>query len=131
DITVTIKGDNPHTKASTILNRVDMRPGDIADIRKFRESERRIKLSGLFNVDPTKGELPSISFSPPESTENVARGKGGNGRKPTGNTNSFRGQSPDGPPARPILVPAPRTEYTTRWVNGQPAPAQPVQAPPT
>ncbi len=134
DINVTIKGDNPHTKASTILNRVDLRPGDIADIRKFRDSERRIKLSGLFNVDPTKGELPKISFSPPDSTENVARGKGRAGGKPTGNTDSFRGQSPDGPTARSIAVPAPRTGFTTRWVNGQPAPAQatyPAAQPPS
>lgn len=125
NINVVIKGDNPHTKASTILNRVDMRPGDIADIRKFRDSERRIKLSGLFNVDPTKGDLPKISFSPPDSTENVARGKGRAGGKRTGNTDSFRGQSPDGPVARSIAIPAPRSTNTTRWVNGQPVPAQP------
>ncbi len=66
DITITIKGDNPHTRYSTILNRVSMRPGDIADIRQFRASERRIKASGLFNIDPSKGELPRIVFSPPD-----------------------------------------------------------------
>jgi len=72
DISVTIKGDNPHTKHSTILNRLDMRPGEIADIRKFRDSERRITATGLFNVEPTQGDLPRQP--PPPHTQNPRRG---------------------------------------------------------
>ncbi len=104
DINITIKGDNPHTRASTILNRLDLRPGDIADIRKFRDSERRIKASGLFNVDPSKGELPRISFSPPDSVDNVARGKRRTGGPRTGDPDSFRGQSPDDGSSRSMAV---------------------------
>ena len=95
DIHVTIKGDNPHTRHSTILNRLSMRPGDVADIRQFRNSERRIKASGLFNVDPSKGELPRIVFSPPEVAQEVASRKKRAGGQPTGDPDSFRGQSPD------------------------------------
>ncbi len=98
DIHVTIKGDNPHTRHSTILNRLSMRPGDIADIRQFRSSERRIKASGLFNVDPSKGELPRIVFSPPEVAHEVANRKKRASGKPTGDPDSFRGQSPDPQP---------------------------------
>jgi outer membrane protein insertion porin family len=133
DISVTIKGDNPHTKHSTILNRLDMRPGEIADIRKFRDSERRIKASGLFNVDPSKGDLPRISFSPPDSVENVAdkdKKTRVSGRR-TGNPDSFRGQSPDDgllhvsvaatslPEPQPTQAPA-QLASAPVWRNGQP-----------
>jgi outer membrane protein insertion porin family len=133
DISVTIKGDNPHTKHSTILNRLDMRPGEIADIRKFRDSERRIKASGLFNVDPTKGDLPRISFSPPEGVENIA-GKDKKNRvsgRRTGNPDTFRGQSPDDavlnvavsatalPEPQKAQAP-PQSAGAPIWRNGQP-----------
>jgi outer membrane protein insertion porin family len=95
DISVTISGDNPHTRHSTIRNRLSMRPGDIADIRQFRSSERRIKASGLFNVDPSKGELPRIVFSPPNPEDEMARDKNRASAKRTGNPDSYRGQSPD------------------------------------
>ena len=122
DITVTIKGDNPHTKASTILNRLDMRPGEIADVRKFRNSERRIKASGLFNVDPSKGELPRITFSPPESLERTANGDDRGGSRRSGG-GGFRGQSPDdGSASRAVAARPP----VTRWVNGQPVLTQPT-----
>lgn len=102
DIDVTITGDNPHTRHSTIRNRLSMRPGDIADIRQFRSSERRIKASGLFNVDPSKGELPRIVFSPPNPQDAENRGR----RRATasrsgGDDDSYRGQSPDTAQAAP------------------------------
>ncbi len=85
-INVRIGGEHPHTKHSTILNRLSLRPGDILDIRKLRADERRLKSSGLFLNDAAKGEGPKIVFSKPEqSEEQIASGPG------TG----FRGQSPD------------------------------------
>ncbi|REK17206.1 MAG: hypothetical protein DWQ37_06990 [Planctomycetota bacterium] len=95
DITVTIKGDNPHTKHSTILNQLGMRPGDIADIRQFRAGERRIKASGLFNMDPSKGELPSITFRLPEWAEAVAENPQRDDVRQASGSSSVRGQSPD------------------------------------
>jgi outer membrane protein insertion porin family len=118
DINVTIKGDNPHTRHATVLNRVGMRPGDIANITEFRDSERRIKASGLFNVDPTKGELPRVVFSPPENEAQVARENDRPSGKRTGNPDSFRGQSPDAAPA---------ASPPLRWPVQPIQPVQPVQ----
>ncbi|NDH12091.1 MAG: hypothetical protein EBY44_10270, partial [Actinobacteria bacterium] len=64
-INVHIRGENPHTKHSVILNRLSLRPGDILDIRKLRSDERRISSSGLFLNDAAKGEGPRIVFSKP------------------------------------------------------------------
>jgi outer membrane protein insertion porin family len=123
DISITISGDNPHTRHSTIRNRLSMRPGDIADIRQFRSSERRIKASALFNVDPSKGELPRIVFSPPGGEDEVGANKNRASAKRTGNPDTYRGQSPDGPPAAPRSHTWP-ARTTTPAV---PAPAAPPQ----
>jgi outer membrane protein insertion porin family len=119
DIDVTISGDNPHTRHSTIRNRLSMRPGDIADIRQFRSSERRIKASGLFNVDPTKGELPRIVFSPPDPESELAQKKKRATAQRTGDPDSFRGQSPDPRPAAPVRA---------TWPARQQAPPQGASA---
>ncbi len=94
-INIHIEGDNPHTRSNTVLNRLSIWPGEVIDLTKLRQSERRLKASNLFMSDPTKGAVPKIVFSPPEGEddeeEQVVRkpkkgGRGGN----------FRGQSPDG-----------------------------------
>lgn len=64
-----IKGEYPHTKITTILNRMSLQPGDIVDVRKLRSSERRLKASGLFNVNPAEGDVPKIVFSPADAEE--------------------------------------------------------------
>ena len=92
-IEVAITGEAPHTKITTILNRVSLRPGDIVDIRKLRASERRLKSSGLFLVDPMTGAAPKISFSPPE-LEELEEIESRMARPPAA-ANGFRGQSPD------------------------------------
>ncbi len=89
-IDVEIKGDYPHTRITTVLNRLSLSPGDIMDIRKLRASERRLRASGLFLIDPVTRTEPKIVFSPPtfdEEEENVA----GRSRSPS----KVRGQSPD------------------------------------
>ena len=86
-INVRIGGEHPHTRHSTILNRLSLRPGDILDIRKLRADERRLKSSGLFLNDAAKGEGPKIVFSKPEQSEEQIATAPGQG---------FRGQSPDG-----------------------------------
>ena len=96
DIRIHIGGDNPHTRTLTALNRASFRPGDVIDIRKIRATEVRIKRSGLFNVDPTKGPVPRIELSPldPEDDSDrettIARQQGG--------SDGVRGQSLDPPP---------------------------------
>jgi outer membrane protein insertion porin family len=86
-INVRIRGEHPHTRHSTVLNRLSLRPGDILDIRKLRDDERRLKSSSLFLADAAKGEGPRIAFSKPEGENTqIARDP----KRP-----GFRGQSPD------------------------------------
>ena len=98
DINVHIAGDNPHTRLKTAINRIGLRPGDVVDIRKIRASEARLKRSQIFNVDPSKGDIPRIVLSPPNSAidsdeERSSVAEGG------GNSRTTRGQSPDPPRA--------------------------------
>ena len=89
-INVRIRGEHPHTRHSTVLNRLSLRPGDILDIRKLRDDERRLKASSLFLADAAKGEGPKIAFSKPDQSDaQIAR-------EPPPKRPGFRGQSPDG-----------------------------------
>jgi outer membrane protein insertion porin family len=90
-INVRIRGEHPHTRHSTILNRLSLRSGDILDIRKLRDDERRLKSSSLFLADASKGEGPRIVFSKPENDEKQQQQQ--MARDP--NRPGFRGQSPD------------------------------------
>ncbi len=120
DIDVQIKGDNNHTRHSTVLNRLSMRPGDVADIRQFRSSERRLKASGLYNTDPSKGELPKVVFAPPDSEEAAAHNRKKRSRTARRNDeppDSFRGQSPDDVPPAPRRAPPQQVAGPT--VRGQ------------
>jgi outer membrane protein insertion porin family len=88
NINVHIDGDTPHTKISTAINRLSVRPGEIVDIRELRASERRLQASGLFMTDPVRGVMPKITYHIPELDDiETASGEDSPG---------FRGQSPDG-----------------------------------
>jgi outer membrane protein insertion porin family len=135
-INVRIRGGStdPHTRHSVVMNRLSLRPGDILDIRKLREDERRLKSSGLFLADAAKGEAPKIVFSKPQDDgRRMARDPD----RPRG----FRGQSPDGEadavleisvegdwhdaPTRPESV---ATQPV--WRGQSPVPQPPYQQPP-
>ncbi len=96
-VNVRIEGDDPHTRINTVLNRVELRPGDIVDIRKIRDSEQRLKRSGLFKNDPASGVTPKITYEPLEPDDIKTAGKSGD---------TVRGQSPDGAP--PVVYSTPR-----------------------
>ncbi|HEX5445433.1 MAG TPA: POTRA domain-containing protein [Pirellulales bacterium] len=89
-INVAIKGDNPHTRRNTILNRVSLHPGDLLSTKEVRDSERRLRGSSLFKNTP--GSEPKISFDRPD-----VEGIGGIAERPGGamGAGGFRGQSPD------------------------------------
>ncbi|HMP07149.1 MAG TPA: POTRA domain-containing protein, partial [Lacipirellulaceae bacterium] len=92
---VHIKGDNPHTRIQTALNRSTIYPGQIMDIRELRASERRLSASSVFHVDAASGERPKITFRIPDDAKlDFAEAPGPN----------VRAQSPDdgGPP---VLAP--------------------------
>jgi outer membrane protein insertion porin family len=89
-INVEIKGENPHTRLATVLNRMSLKPGDIVDIRKLRDSEKLLKASQLFMNNPMEGEVPKIVFHPPTGDDPDTQ----MAEKPKRRAN-IRGQSPD------------------------------------
>lgn len=97
EINVHIEGDYPHTKQSVVLNRLSLRPGDKISSLAVRESERRLKASQLFEVDPQQGIEPRIVIRPPD-LEQIESMEG---------ASSFRGQSPDGSRSAPARTPPP------------------------
>jgi len=62
DIKVLIDGEFPHTRQNVVLNRIDLREGDVIDIRKLRDSERRLISSQLFESGPMS--RPEIAVEP-------------------------------------------------------------------
>jgi outer membrane protein insertion porin family len=94
-INVRIRGDHPHTRHSTVLNRLSLRPGDILDLRKLREDERRLKSSSLFLADASKGEGPKIVFSKADDMGTRVAEEPARSAPPPGGRPGFRGQSPD------------------------------------
>jgi outer membrane protein insertion porin family len=73
-VNIEIKGENPHTMITTVLNRLSVKPGDIADTREIRASERRLKAAQLFKVEPHSGVEPKIVYSPPDSDGTAVAG---------------------------------------------------------
>jgi outer membrane protein insertion porin family len=65
NINVHIKGDFPHTRETVILNRLSLRHGDLIDMRKVKEDERRLMRSQVFITSLADGEPPRIVVKPP------------------------------------------------------------------
>jgi outer membrane protein insertion porin family len=139
-INVQIKGDSPHTQITTVLNRLSLKPGDIVDLRELRDSERRLKASMLFVVDPSKGTPPKIVYSPPDS---AGKDKTELARRADSQTSYYRAPDPAavgpaGGPALPSLPPGERyadlnfmyenPEDLRRDEQGAPPPDGPVTA---
>lgn len=84
-VDVRIHEDQPHTKLSVVLNRMMVHPGDLADPKKIRQSERRI---GGQIFTPGGPEAPRIQISkvPDAPTSN---------RSQVAQADVIRGQSPD------------------------------------
>ena len=127
-INVRIRGEHPHTRHSTVLNRLSLRPGDILDIRKLRDDERRLKSSSLFLADASKGEGPKIVFSKPDPDDTRVAREPEPARPP-----GFRGQSPDGDDAvLDLVLEAEWNDADVQAVHepaSAPAPRTPAAAP--
>ncbi|MBC7853699.1 MAG: hypothetical protein IAF94_09710 [Pirellulaceae bacterium] len=67
EINVHIAGGDvmPHTKETVVLNRANIRHGDLVDAREIRNWERRLKASQLFITNPQEGDLPRIEIREP------------------------------------------------------------------
>ena len=88
EINVHIGGEFPHTKETVVLNRANIRHGDLVDAREIRNWERRLKASQLFITNPQEGDLPRIEIREPRfSVEGLADAP------PRGS--AIRGQSPE------------------------------------
>ena len=99
-----------HTQWSTVLNRISLAPGDIVDIRELRASERRLRASGLFEVDPSKGISPRIVVVPPDPEEVealLARQR----------ANQVRGQTPEALPRAGHLPKLLRLLFSRNWLG--------------
>ena len=62
-INVHYAGGNSITKSSVIRTRVDLRPGDLIDMRKIQASEARLARSQIF-ASGEGGAPPSIAIKP-------------------------------------------------------------------
>jgi outer membrane protein insertion porin family len=99
DINVNIGGEYPHTRQTVVLNRLSLRYGDLIDTREIRNSERRLKASQLFEVDPQQGDPPRVVVRPPDlsSVGSIAEQP-----RPA---STIRGQSPEQPLRRAAAPP--------------------------
>lgn len=73
-----VNGDFPHTKATVLLNRMLVAPGDLADPELIEKSRKRIAGSGLVSNTPEKPvkmswQVVDEPFRPP--TEEIQRGQ--------------------------------------------------------
>lgn len=105
---VHIGGDNPHTKISTALNRLSIKPGQIMDIREVRASERRLQASSLFHADAARNIYPKISFRIPEKNDEMLA---------SGDQPMVRGQSPPEPAPAFDAVPGQPGTYEVERPN--------------
>ncbi|MCC9607610.1 hypothetical protein LOC68_11875 [Blastopirellula sp. JC732] len=119
-IDVKIDGEYPHTQRDVVLNRLDLVPGDIIDIRKIRDSERRLVSSQLFVNEPHRGIKPTIQVKPPEVSD--IADKRGDASDPT-----YRGQSPEA--ATPPAYYGQPVQYQQPTYNQQPSQYQQPQVP--
>ena len=84
-IDVRIHEDQPHTKLSTVLNRMTVHPGDLADPKKIKQSERRIG-GQIFTQSGPDAPRINISRVPDKPNPN---------RSQVVQTSVIRGQSPE------------------------------------
>ena len=69
-INVHISGDYGITKREVVLNRLGLKPGDLIDSRKLRNSERRLMSAQIFTGGQgSAGPAPRIVVRPPELRE--------------------------------------------------------------
>jgi hypothetical protein len=109
EINVHIAGGDviPHTKETVVLNRANIRHGDLVDAREIRNWERRLKASTLFVVNPQEGEPPHIKINQPQFDVT-----GLSGSSPAG---TVRGQSPESPREQAQRLAHEQREHESRY----------------
>lgn len=86
-VDVHIQGDNPHTKQSVVINRILVHPGDLANPKKIRQSERRLEGQIFDRAGPSapRVQIAKVPEKPNPNRSTVAQ------------AGAIRGQSPDSP----------------------------------
>lgn len=110
EINVHIAGGDvtPHTKETVVLNRANIRHGDLVDAREIRNWERRLKASQLFITNPQEGDLPRIEIREPRfGVEGLAESP------PRAGT--VRGQSPESHAEHTQRLGQEQQEYESRY----------------
>jgi outer membrane protein insertion porin family len=79
-VTPQIAGDSPYTQESVVLNRLGLRPGDLADPRKINRARSRINGGGLFSgvsvVDsPVNPETSMFTAGSANDNDRIFRGQ--------------------------------------------------------
>lgn len=84
-VNVHIQGDHPHTKQSVVINRILSHPGDLANPKKIRQSERRLEGQLFDRAGPTapRVQIAKVPDKPSSGRPQVVQAGG------------IRGQSPD------------------------------------
>ena len=82
-IHVNINGEESHTRVQTALNRIGIKPGDIANSSNIKDAERRLNGSSLFNSNPTTGTVPQITYRPSEQNNSRVAEKPSSSAQPT------------------------------------------------
>lgn len=107
-IIVKINGDYPTTKETAILNRMLIKPGDLADPAKILRSKRRLEGSQLFETGRGgRGKGPTINIR--EAFANQNRGK---------TPDIIRAQGFDSPAANPLINNSPQGDPLGQSLNG-------------
>ena len=106
EINVHIAGGDvmSHTKETVVLNRANIRHGDLLDAREIRNWERRLKASTLFVVNPQEGEPPHIKINEPRFDPRLAETRPG----------TVRGQSPESAAEQAQRLEREQQEYESR-----------------
>ena len=112
-VNVHIQGDHPHTRESVVRNRMLLHPGDLADPKKLKMSERRLENQIFDRAGPTapRIQLSKVPEKPTNARPQLAQGSIIRGQSPERSTHSLerlksdslifgtspliRGQSPD------------------------------------
>ncbi len=69
EIRVHIDGDSSHTRQNVVTNHLGIREGELIDLAELEASERRLKFSQIFEVNPATGEPPRIEVQAPDEDE--------------------------------------------------------------
>ena len=121
DIQIQYEGEESRTKASVVMNMLDIAPGQLLDGKKIRDSETTMRRSGYFNDKPSDGPLPSVAIVPQEnnlyfSEDQRKLAENGVEKKKL----KIKSGSPDKSKKEPILGAKPTEQTVKRPIGSEP-----------